>query len=593
VKRAFVACALLALVHAAPLAAQRPTGQSRPPDLNSELARIRDATQLETAGDLKGAEDIVREVLQQNPASLTGLITFERLLGVQGRLADVLPAADRLVEVDPYSVIGHHVRLRVYSQLDDVARFEESVAAWIRAMPTLETPYREAGVLWRQRGEPARAIALLEQGRKRINRADALALELGDAWADAGDLQKAAAEWARAVGSEGRGFLLVQRRLQNQPEGGARAIPALIDQLGSGNTTPGRRKAAVLLAMEAGLEPRADRLARELAAQVPAAEREQLLVELARRADAAGLHRIALWAYDEMLRGERDAGAALAIRSRVAELALLVGDTVRAADVYRQLEAASATGSPQRRQAMALRLQLTIREGDLAKAADELTAFRAEFPQTPELDATAALLAERLLAAGRTDDAERVVAGVGGPRAALVRGRLHIRSGDLQRARDELLTAAPQLQGREATEAIGLAALLMRVSAQGGELVAHAISATDEERERIVRSAAASTARMALAERAAVLDFIAGVAERAGMSEDAAALRQVIIAELPRSHEAPAALLALARHALTQDSSGDEATLLLEKLILDYPRSALAPQARRELARLQSRATAP
>jgi hypothetical protein len=489
-RRAAPAC-VLAMLLLADAAAGQTVPQPVERDLSTELGRIRDATLLETAGDLDGAEAIVRSVLQENPASLTALITFERLLGVQGRPADVLPAADRLVALDQNSVIGHQVRLRVFSQLDDVPRLERAVAAWVRAMPTLETPYRDAALIWRQRGEPARAVAILEQGRRRIDRVDALALELGDAWADAGDLQKAAAEWARAVGAEGRGFLLVQRRLQNQPEGGARAIPALIDQLSAGrDATVGRRKAAALLAIEAGLEPRAARLTRELAGQVPAAEREQLLVELARRADAAGMYGIALWSYDELLRGARDAGAALAIRTRVAELALLAGDTARAAEVYEQLEVAAATGSPQRRQAVALRLQLTIREGDFTGAAREFEAFRAEFPQAPETDGTAALLAERLLEDGRPDEAQRVLHGVGGPRSALLRGRLHIRRGELQQARDELLSAAPLLHGREATETIALAALLMRVSVRGGELVAGAVAADVDERERIVRDAA-------------------------------------------------------------------------------------------------------
>ncbi|CAN5863139.1 hypothetical protein BH23GEM9_BH23GEM9_10040 [soil metagenome] len=589
---------LLALVVllciAAPAAAQRtPAEAAAHDDLMSELARIREAATLEASGNLQGAEAVVRDILKQNPASLTALITFERLLGVQGRIADVIPAVDRLVELDPHSVIGHQVRLRVYSQLDDEARIESTVAAWIAASPTIETAYREAAIVWRQRHQPQRAIALLQQGRKHIDRPDALALELGDAFADAGDMERAAVEWARAVGAEGRGFLLVQRRLQSQPDGGAQAIPLLVEQLTAGAVTPGRRKAAALLAIDAGLEDRAAQLARELAAEVSPAERDQLLVELARRGDAAGLHRVAIWSYGEMLRGTRDVGGALAIRTRLAELALLVGDTVMAAEVYRQLETASATGSPQRRQAIALRLQLTIREGDLPRAAAELEAFRAEFAQAPEVDRTAALLATRYLEAGGVEDAERVLNGVSGPRSAHVRGRLYIRSGDLVRASEELLRAAPQLQGAEATETIALAALLMRLSPAGGELVTRATAATESERQRIVGSAIRETIRLPAAERAAVLDFLAAMADRAGMEEDADVLRREIVAELPRTHEAAGALLALARRAMLEPGSTDEATVLLEKLILDYPRSTLAPQARRELERLHSRITTP
>jgi tetratricopeptide (TPR) repeat protein len=586
--------AVLLMAGALPAAAQRPAaGSPAQTDLNSELARIRDATVLESAGDLKGAEAIVIDILNDNPASLTALLTYERLLGVQGRLPDAMPAVDRLIELDPHSVIGHQVRLRVYADLDDAARIEWAAATWIETSPNLETPYREAAVVWRRRHEVARAIAVLEQGRRRIDRPDALALELGDAYADAGDMQRAAAEWARAVGPEGRGFLLVQRRVQAQPDGGARAIPLLVDQLSGGSPSLGRRKAAALLSMDAGLDRRAERLARELAAQVPSTEREQLLVELARRADAAGLYRVAIWSYDEMLSGAREPGSALAIRTRLAELALLAGDTARAADVYRHLEKASVSGSPQRRQAMALRLQLTIREGDLTRAAAELDSFRTEFGQAPELDATAALLATRYLDRGSVADAERVLAGVNGPRSAHVRGRLFIRSGDLARARHELLRAAPQLQGREATESIALAALLMRVSPQGGDLIARAIAADDAERQRLVHDARTGTERFPAGERAAVLEFMAAIADGAGLIEDADAIRREIVTRLPRTHEAPGALLALARRALGERGSADEAIVLLEKLILEYPRSALAPQARRELDRLHGRTTAP
>jgi hypothetical protein len=168
-----------------------------------------------------------------------------------------------------------------------------------------------------------------EQGRSRIDRPDALALELGDVHAAAGDHRKAAAEWSRAVGAEGRGFLLVQRRLQQLPDGGASVIPVLADLLGAAPLHPARQKAATLLAIEAGMERRATRLAAELGTITPAAERDGMYVELARRADAAGLYGLAAWSYGQLLERSPDAAAALAIRTRIAELALLAGDTAQ------------------------------------------------------------------------------------------------------------------------------------------------------------------------------------------------------------------------------------------------------------------------
>jgi hypothetical protein len=589
----FAAAVALNLGGAAPAAAQRTAvEQSSDDDPVSELARIREAVNREAAGDIHGAETIVREILDANPASLTALLTFERLLQVQGRLHEVLPVVDRLIELEPVSVIGHQVRLRVQAQLDDERGIESTVSRWIRETPTVETPYREAAMVWRHRDEVQKAIAVLEQGRKRIDRADALALELGDAHAAVNDFRRAAAEWSRAVGPDGRGFMLVQRRLQNQPDGGAQALPLLVDQLSAQPVTPGRQRAATLLAIDAGMEPRALSLAEALVAGARRDEREALLVELARRADAAGLHRLAAWSYSQLLHDARDSGATLAIRARLAELALLAGDTVKAADVYRELEAAAAAGSPQRRQAMALRLHMTIREGDANRAVAELEAFRAEYPDAVETDQTAALLALLHLEQGSTAAAEQLLADVSGPRSAYVRGRMLIRRGDLPGARAELLAAAPLLQGREATETIALAALLMRLSPRGGDLVARAIAAGESQRQQMIGAAIVETSRLPAAERAAVLDFLAGMADAADMADDADALRHEIVTTLPRTHEAAGALLALARRAGSRAESVDEATVLLEKLILDYPRSALAPQARRELERLHgSRST--
>jgi tetratricopeptide (TPR) repeat protein len=556
----------------------------------SELARLREARELEVAGDLAGAERLVSAVLEANPTSLSALITLERLLSVQGRPGDVLPAVDRLLAVEPASAIGHQTRLRAQARLGDAARIAAAADDWIRAAPHLETPYRESALVWRERDETSRAIAVLEQGRRRIDRPDALALELGDAHAAAGEMRRAVSEWARAVGPDGRGSLLVQRRLQSQPDAGASAIPLLVESLAGPASTTGRRRVATLLAIDAGLEVRALALAQELAAGASVAEREQALVELARRADGAGLFRLAAWSYGELLRSTRDAGAGLAIRARVGELALMAGDTALAAAMYGELEHAAAAGSPQRRHAMAVRLALSVRDGDLARGAAQVDSFRLEYPHAPELDAIAGTLAVRQLDAGDLHAAGRTLAGLTGPRAAQARARMHIRGGDVDLARDALLAAAPQLQGREATESIALAALLSRTTPLGGELVARAVAAGDDDgRAEAVRSAVEQTAGLAAGERAAVLDFLAGLADASGLSEDADALRREIVESLPRSHEAAGALLALARRALDDQDAHETARVLLERLIVEYPRSTLAPQARRELDRLRGR----
>ena len=587
---ALLIATIVTVAAAAPAHAQRSAADRAAHDqLMSELARLRQAASYEAAGDYAEAEEITAQVLDANPTSLSGLLTMERVLTAQGRTAEILSAVDRLLAADPKSVIGHQTRLRVLSGLNDVERLEAAIGNWISATPGLETPYREAAVVWRNRGEHARAVAVLEQGRRRIDRSDALALELGDAYAGMNDLDRAADEWSRAVGDAGRGLMLVERRLQMLPDGGARVIPALVARLSAEPSTFARQRAAAILAVEAGLEDAALGALGTLMASTPPNEREALLVELARRADAADLHAVALSAYQGLLTAVPDAPASLAIRTRIAELALLAGDTALAAATYRQLESASAAGSPQRRQAVALRIQLGARDGEIDGAVAEYSSFRASFPDAPELDATAAAVGTVLLEAGRIADAAEVLDGVRGVASAQMRGRLALRNGDLETARHEFISAAPLLRGREATAAIAFATLLTRVSARGGELVAQVMAAEAGGRPEAVRNAATAARKLAAPERAAVLDFLADAADGAGLNEDATAIRREIVETLPDTHEAPSALLSLARVAAAVPETTDEARVLLEQLIVEYPRSALAPQARAELQRLQSR----
>jgi tetratricopeptide (TPR) repeat protein len=579
----------LSVVSVTPRAVAQRVDAAEPADPSSVggLDRLREAAGREAAGDLVGAEAMVREVLEANPASLTALLALERLVVVQGRPRDALPAVDRLLSADPGSAIGHQMRLRLQAQLGDAVAIDAAIRDWILTAPHLETPYREAARVRRQRGEHELAVAVLEEGRRRIPLDDALALELGDAHAAAGNLRRAAEEWARAVGAEGRGFMLVQRRLHDQPDGGARVIPLLIDQLGGEPYSPGRQRAAALLAIDAGLDAPARNLARNLAAALNPEERDPVLVELARRADGAGLHHVALWSYSELLNSARDPGVALAIRTRVAELALLVADTALAARVSLALQDAAAPGSPQRRQALSLRARLAAGEGDLDAAVASLRALRAEYPEAREQDETVALLARRFIDAGDEAGARQLLAGVAGPRSAQVRARLYMSDGELSRAHEELMSAAPLLSGRDATETLALAALLMRVSPAGGELVARAVAGAEADHDGVLAGVADVARSLPGPERAAVLDFLAAMADRSGLHDDADTLRREIVTTLAGTHEAPAALLALARRALADDDSTQEAVILLERLILDYPRSTLAPQARRELQRLR------
>jgi len=556
--------------------------------LNEELRRLRAAAAHEAAGDYSAAEHELRSVLDPNPTSLNALLALERILMLQGRLEAVLPAIDTLLLRDPSSVVGHQMRVRAYSMLNRDAELEHAAEAWMRASPRLETPYREVARIWRSRGEWELAVRALERGRRRVGRPDALALELGDAHAQAGDAAAVIREWTRAIGPRGEAFLLVHRRLGNLPDAGASIIPGLVDGLMSRPTTPDRMKSAIQLAIDAGLGARAQSAAAELLRLLNPEQRPGYLIELGRRADGAGLRPLALWAYSTVVDESDRSQLMLALRSRVAELALALGDTARAAAAWDAIAGAYGPGSPEKRQALSLRVQVLAREGAHDSARAELARLAHESEATPEMEIAAAALANALIDAGHLAEAENILATVSGPHVSYARGRAYMARGDVERARSEILAAAPRLDAAEATEALGLATLLGRLSVPGGDLLGRGVAAMagGDDRDGILLLYDGSE-RMPAGERAAILDFAASLADRAGLEAEAEQIRRDIVAGTPHAPEAPLALLALARGRL--DRSAEEARLLLERLIVDYPRSALVPQAQRELERLVAR----
>ena len=563
-------------------------GQAMAQVRQDELLLIRDATVKEQAGDFVGAQRILENILKGNSQSLSALLSLERVLRMQGKLVDLLPYVEAHLRADNTSAIGHQMLVRALSTLDRIPDLERASEAWMKAVPKLETPYREIARIWEHRGDYMRAVQYLEMGRARVGR-DALALELGDMFAKLDEHERAVREWDRAIGPDARGLLLVQRRLTTLKDGGARILPGLIDLLANSTMVP-RKRAALQLAIDAGMGTQAEQIAQRTIAEVKPAERQTFLVEVARRADAAQLPRLAYWAYTQFALNDYAPEQMLAIRARIAELALAVGDTANAARGYRELEQSFESGSPQRRQATALRIQLLVKEGKLADAAKELTAFRNEYAELPELDATAAMLATAYFERNDLEAAHATLDRVTGPRSNLARGRIALRRGDVASARAALMASAPLLQGTEATQTLKLATLLGKVSREGGEVLGEALAAAGSGKAKhAVMTAETRSQSLPELERPAILDFAAALADRAQMPLDAERLRRRIVTDFPRSNEAPAALLALARGLTDRAEATEEAKTYLEKLIIEYPRSALVPQARQELDRLQGR----
>lgn len=555
---------------------------------DEEVRQLAEATALERNGDLDGAQQVLETLLSSHPNSVSALLTYERILQKQGRLALLVPAVTRMLEVEPGSAIAHQLRVRTLSALDRSDELDQAAEAWIDAMGDREIPYREIAQVYIARGDPARAVSVLERGRDRLGRRDALALEIGEALVALGDFTGAAREWAVAVGPDGKGYHLVRRRLTEQDGLVTRVAPFLIAALTEGDPAPARLRAAVDLAIEAGRGDLAEPAAQAVAGRLDGEERRRFLRDVARGSENANLPSLAFWAYGQLLDMGATGQELVTIHGRMGELALALGDTAAARRHFGAVEASAAPGTPERKAAAAAAVDLVARAGRADEALARLERFRAEYPNAPELDALVASVGGLLLHQGDVAAAEELVRGASGAPSQALEARIALYRGELERARRSFLSAAPGLRGAEATEAIALATLLGRVSPEGGKLLGRFLVLADRgDVDGAISLLRGEGGTLTGAERAALLDFAAGVADRAGFDDHADKLRRIIVAEHAESREAPAALLELARSALTESGGRDEARHLLERLILEHPRSALVPHARQELARLR------
>lgn len=555
---------------------------------SDEVSLLREATLLEAGGQYPAAESVLVKLVTARPASAAGLLALERVLRQQRRLEQLPDHVERGLRDEPRSAVLNQLLLRTYARLDRPAALDAASTAWLEAAPESETAHREVARAWEARGDYQRARRVLEAGRETLGSHDALALELGALYAALGDHARAAVEWDRAIGPDGRAARQVRRLMGSLPDGGAAIVPDLVGSLAGEENSDGRMSAAMDIALAAGLEEAVVTIADRLVARLGEEARGRLLLDLARRADGAGLERVAFRAYGELLAqgGER---AVPAIQARHAELAARLGGTPDGPRRPGTVGATPAVSGPERsvddRAVAALRIEVMAGQ-DPGAAHRALDSFREAYPQAPELDRLVGLVGTGLVAAGRSTEAAAVLAGVRGPRSDLVRARLALARGAREQARAAYLRAAPGLSGAEATRVLSLVSLLSRVpDATGVELGLAMDDAAAGDPGRALDRLTAAAGQLGGAEAAAVLHFAAELADAAALDQDAVRLRRIIVADHPRSREAPDALLALARSVPRE--ACEEARELLERLILEHPRSALVPQARRELERLR------
>jgi tetratricopeptide (TPR) repeat protein len=552
-----------------------------------ESLLLREAAARESQGDFEGAERVLRRLLEVTPSSSGGIFALERVLRAKGEPRALLPVADTFLAHDPTASGVRQLKIRVLVEVDSLEAVEVEAERWFQAQPASETAYREVARVFERAFGPDRALAVLERGRSAMGNRSAMALEMGDMLAATHRVRPAVEEWALAVGDDGAQASTVARRvagLPDAPQGAARELVTIL----AGAQEPGRRQAAVQIALDLKLGGEALELARRLVPGLGERARMAFLADVARRARDADLGEVATWAYSELGQGAATPAERRQFDERLVEMSLAAGDTATALEAQRRVVASFTPGSVDRRRATALRLRLEGARSSPEALRGHLEEFRREFPEAPELDGLAAQVAGTLAGGGDRDGAAAVLEGMEGPLSSLERGYLLLDEGAADEARQAFLIALPGLEPGDATGVIQFVSLMGRLSPGArAALVSAGSLAHGGKGGAAARRLAAAADSVREEERAPILAEAARIADGAGQLEEGAELRRRLIEEHPDAPETQEAALALARYAAASPGGADEAVKLLEELVARWPGAAVAPDARRELERLR------
>jgi tetratricopeptide (TPR) repeat protein len=556
---------------------------------NSEAQLLRESAARESRGDFDGAEEVLRQLLEADPASSGGLFALERVLRAQGTVVTILPVVDAFLVEQPHSSGVRSLKLRVLAEADSLHALREEADAWLDVESENEVPYREVARVYERAFGAEDALELLYDGRARIGEYDALALEVGDILAASGDIDGAADEWALAVGSDAAQVATVTRRVRGLTTGveqaGLRVVAALAE-----SPDVGRRRAGARIALDLGHEEEALALAKVVSGDLDGRGRTTFLSDVARRARENDLVEVAAWAYDELGEGASTPAERRQFDQRIIDVSLAAGDTVAALEAQRRVAESFSPGSVDRRRSTAQVIRLEGTRSDPEVLQSLLASFREEFPNAPELDDLAATVAGALQSRGDTAGAAALLEGIDGPKSSLERAYLLLAEGDVQEGRSALMLALTGLPPAEATPVIQFAGLLGRASTEGAQALSEAGVAAHRGRPgEAATGLAEAVETLEDGERAPILAEAARIAAAGGEARIAADIRRMIVQDYPDSPEVGDASLALARFHARTPRGIEEAIRLLEDLISQRPNAAVVPDARVELERLRGR----
>lgn len=554
----------------------------------SERRAIDRAGRLADAGRSAEAREALASFLRDHPLALDALGALVDLAEDEGVPAEPLPYAEAAAAAAPEE--PRALRMWIDALLA-AGRGDSALAVsgrWLERTPG-SAPARSArAAALLARGDTARAAAVLEEAPE----VDAEILErLADLRLRGGDGAALAGTWVRLLGLDPPEIGIVAVGLGAGDDAAGDRGGALVEALSDAPAEP--RRAGALAALRAGL----DGVARELAEGAADGADEEVadfLRSYAREAGEMGSASEIAWAARRLVPLSPRPVDRMRWQALAADRALAVGDTGAARRAFEELSREAAPGDGAHDLASRRLFSLLAADpASLGEAEDRLARYRDQYPDSTL--AAAGMFGELAVGharAGAIDEGERTLRagrawlplGAWGPLDA-AGAELALLAGDADSvlARSARSLSEPGLTPERHTERLRLLTLAQSADASEVVLVGRAARGllTDPgafDPGPALRELAAQPPSTG---RPTALAYLADVAAEAGRGDVAAGLRRRVADAFPRSPEAPAALLALARAA-----PPEEAASWLERLIVGYPESALAPIARRILLEL-------
>lgn len=568
------------------------------PSTTSESRALSRAASAERAGQIEVARGELETILETNPGSSSALAMLAQLLTPRGRAAEVLPHAERAVEVNgPDDMVAMVVWIRTLGAVGLTDSALASAERWVEERPGKPTAYGEWSQLLSSAGRSEEAADVLVAGREATGNSSAFAQELSALRASAGDYPGAAEEWTTLLGWGESGVSAVMDRIESPEVDSGAAVGALREVMADREYQVHVRRGALLLALQLEDREWSREIVEQIVESVPAETRRLVLRDFYVEAHNRSWSDDASWAAGRLEEDSVSEAERRHWRAMRADVDFLSGNSTEAERTFSALARSAEPGTETHRRSVRRLFSIRTAEGS-PEAAALLSSYAEAYPDD---GAEAVEMAVELSMA-------RVIAGdLEGANAALdllppptdpslasrvegQRGVLALLAGRPNLALSHLETAAfiPGGDPVRRTDALQLADALDRSDSVSAAALGRGMLSLLSERDPrpMMNSARTWTSGGAPEAAPTMLALAAGALAQAGFQAEARLVRQDLVSTYPVSAEAPAAMLALGREALPEDPS--EARAWFERLVVEHREHALAPVARQELAILDA-----